>query len=141
MKSSPAARSRSRQFLLQALYQAQLTQTPFADVVAPFVADHNMKRADIKYFREVLRGIDTEQEALRDRIESRGDRTFGELDPIEKSILYLGAYELCGRIDVPYRVVINEAIELARSFGATDSYKYINSVLDGIARDVRTAET
>lgn len=137
MKPSPAARSRSRQFLVQALYQAQLSAETFQGVIEPFINDHNMKRADIEYFREALKTIDQDQEALRALIEAAGEKPFDELDPVERGVLLLGCYELRSRIDVPFRVVINEAIELSRSFGATDSYKYVNSVLDKLATDLR----
>jgi N utilization substance protein B len=140
MKPIAAARSRSRQFLVQALYQAQLTDTEFALVIDPFVKDHNMKRADMDYFKDVLRGIANNQQNLEEMIAAKADRPFEELDPIEKGILMMGAYELASRIDVPYRVVINEGIELAKSFGATDSYKYVNSILDSLAKELRQAE-
>ena len=137
MKPALAAKSRSRQFLVQALYQAQLTDESYVGVIEPFVAEHNMKRADLPYFREVLTGIDEQQSALFAMIEKSGDRALDELDPIEKGILLMAAYELQSRIEVPYRVVINEAVELAKSFGGTDSFKYINSVLDGLAKELR----
>lgn len=137
MKPSPAARSRSRQFLVQALYQAQLSAETYRGVIEPFINDHNMKRADIEYFREALKTIDQDQEALQTLIEAAGEKSFDELDPVERGVLLLGCYELRSRIDVPFRVVINEAIELSRSFGATDSYKYVNSVLDKLATDLR----
>ncbi|MBT4161408.1 MAG: transcription antitermination factor NusB [Gammaproteobacteria bacterium] len=137
---NPAARSRTRRFLLQALYQAQLTGDDFDAVIDPFVADHNMKRADIDYFREVLKGIQDELETIRNLITARLDRGYEELDPIEKAILLIGTYELQSRIDIPYKVVINEAVELAKSFGATESFKYVNSVLDALAIDLRQTE-
>ena len=140
MKSNAAARSRSRQFLVQALYQAQLTTTEFALVIDPFIEDHNMKRADMEYFRDVLLGIANDQQKLEELIAAKADRPFDELDPIEKGILIMGTFELCSRIDVPYRVVINEGVELAKSFGATDSYKYVNSILDSLAKELRQAE-
>jgi N utilization substance protein B len=140
MKSNAAARSRSRQFLVQALYQAQLTTTEFALVIDPFIEDHNMKRADMEYFRDVLLGIANDQQKLEELIAAKADRPFDELDPIEKGILIMGTFELCFRIDVPYRVVINEGVELAKSFGATDSYKYVNSILDSLAKELRQAE-
>ena len=140
MKPSAAARSRSRQFLVQALYQAQLTGIEFALVIDPFIKDHNMKRADMEYFKDVLRGIANDQQKLEELIAAKADRPFDELDPIEKGILMMGTFELCSRIDVPYRVVINEGVELAKSFGATDSYKYVNSILDSLAKELRQAE-
>jgi N utilization substance protein B len=140
MKQGAAARSRSRQFLIQALYQAQLNQVEYGVVVESFITDHNMKRADVDYFREVLHGIHNDIEALSVLITEKLDRPWDELDPIERGILLLGCHELKSRIEVPFRVVINEGIELAKSFGATDSFKYINSILDALAKDLRTAE-
>jgi len=140
MNPSAAARSRTRQFLVQALYQAQLTEVDYVDVLTPFMNDHNMKRADLAYFREVLRGIGSDEQELISLIESKSDRKFDELDPVEKGILLMSTFELRSRIEVPYRVVINEAIELAKSFGSTDSYRYVNTILDGLARDLRALE-
>lgn len=99
-----------------------------------------MKRADLAYFCDVLKGIDADEAELIALIESRADRKFEQLDPVEKGILLLGAFELRSRMDIPYRVVINEAVELAKSFGATDSYRYVNSILDVLSRDFRTPE-
>ena len=140
MKPSAAARSRSRQFLVQALYQAQLTGTEFALVVGSFTKENNMKRADVGYFTEVLQGIASDQRKLEGLIADKADRPLDELDPIEKGILMMGTFELCSRVDVPYRVVINEGVELARSFGGTDSYKYVNSILDSLAKELRQVE-
>ena len=140
MKPSAAARSRSRQFLVQALYQAQLTGIEFALVIDSFTKENNMKRADIGYLSDVLQGIANDQQKLEGLIADKADRPLDELDPIEKGILMMGAFELCSRIDVPYRVVINEGVELARSFGGTDSYKYVNSILDSLAKELRQAE-
>ena len=140
MKPSAAARSRSRQFLVQALYHAQLTGTEFALVVGSFTKENNMKRADVGYFTEVLQGIASDQRKLEGLIADKADRPLDELDPIEKGILMMGTFELCSRVDVPYRVVINEGVELARSFGGTDSYKYVNSILDSLAKELRQAE-
>jgi N utilization substance protein B len=140
MKPNAAARSRSRQFLVQALYQAQLTGTEVALVIDSFTKENNMKRADMGYFKEVLCGIGNDQQKLEALITTKADRPLDELDPIEKGILMMGVFELCSRIDVPYRVVINEGVELAKSFGGTDSYKYINSILDSLAKELRQAE-
>ena len=138
--SSKAARSKARRFLLQAMYQAELTDEDYSSVADPFIADHNMKRADLTYFREILNGLQVKYDRLRFCIAAKLDRDFAELDPIEKSILLLGAYELIARIDIPYRVVINEGVELAKSFGATESYKLVNSVLDALSKDIRRTE-
>ena len=140
MSSKAAARSKARRFLLQAMYQAELTDEDYSSVADPFIADHNMKRADLTYFREILNGLQVKYDRLRFCIAAKLDRDFAELDPIEKSILLLGAYELIVRIDIPYRVVINEGVELAKSFGATESYKLVNSVLDALSKDIRRTE-
>ncbi len=99
-----------------------------------------MKRADMEYFRDILLGISKDQKRLEQLITDKADRPFSELDPVEKGILMMGAYELASRVDVPYRVVINEGIELAKSFGAADSHKYVNSILDALAKELRQAE-
>ena len=140
MSGGTAARSKTRRFLLQAMYQAELTGEEYGSVVDPFIADHNMKRADLSYFREILAGIHLVVDDLQTLIALKLDRGFDELDPIEKSILLLGAYELQSRIDIPYKVVINEGVELANVFGASESFKLINSVLDELSKDVRQAE-
>ena len=140
MSSKAAARSKARRFLLQAMYQAELTDEDYSSVADPFIAYHNMKRADLTYFREILNGLQVKYDRLRFCIAAKLDRDFAELDPIEKSILLLGAYELIARIDIPYRVVINEGVELAKSFGATESYKLVNSVLDALSKDIRRRE-
>ena len=140
MSSKAAARSKARRFLLQAMYQAELTDEDYSSVADPFIAYHNMKRADLTYFREILNGLQVKYDRLRSCIAAKLDRDFAELDPIEKSILLLGAYELIVRIDIPYRVVINEGVELAKSFGATESYKLVNSVLDALSKDIRRTE-
>jgi len=140
MISKSAARSKARRFLLQAMYQAELTGEDYSSIAVPFIADHNMKRADISYFREILNGLQARYDQLSVDIATKLDRDFAELDPIEKSILLLGAYELSARIDIPYRVVINEGVELAKSFGATESYKLVNSVLDALSKDMRCVE-
>ena len=140
MSSKAAARSKARRFLLQAMYQAELTDEDYSSVADPFIAYHNMKRADLTYFREILNGLQGKYDRLRFCIAAKLDRDFAELDPIEKSILLLGAYELIARIDIPYRVVINEGVELAKSFGATESYKLVNSVLDALSKDIRRTE-
>ena len=99
-----------------------------------------MKRVDTEYFHELLSGTTVHRRELVALITPTLDRSFDSLDPIEKAILFIGCFELVHRIDVPYRVVINEGIELARQFGATESHKYINSILDRLAKDHRTSE-
>jgi N utilization substance protein B len=121
MKSSTStgARTRARELLLQALYQKQ-------------IAGHDR--------RELLRNICESQEALKQTIDGLIDRPLEQLDPVELGILLIGVYELQTRIDIPYRVVINECVNLAKRFGAIDGHKYINACLDTAAQSLREVE-
>ena len=125
---------------MQALYQRRLAGTPEKEIEAQFLDDNDMTKVDTVYFHELLMAIPANESQLTDEIKACIDRKVSELDPVEWSILQMGTYELMSRLDVPYKVVINEAIELAKVFGATDSYKYVNSVLDNLAQQHRQAE-
>ena len=140
MSRQAATRNKSRRFLVQALYQAQISQTEISEVICPFIQDHNMKRADIVFFRSVLEGIGSDFSSLVNLIDQIGNRSFEDSDPVERSILLIGSFELRSKNDVPYRVVINECVELAKYFGASESFKYINSVLDSLSEILRPAE-
>jgi N utilization substance protein B len=137
---SPSSRSKARRFALQALYQIQLTGCSAAAAEQQFLDDHDMKRVDVEYLHALLDGTSVHRDELVSLITPTLDRAFSDLDPVEVAILYIGSYELVHRIDVPYRVVINEAVELARQFGATESHKYVNSILDRLARAHRLHE-
>jgi N utilization substance protein B len=100
-----------------------------------------MNRADADYFRELVQGIGTRSVALDDALENYADRKAGELDPVEHGILWIGLFELEERPDVPWRVVVNEAVSLTRKYGATDAHKYVNAVLDKAARTLRPHES
>jgi len=134
------ARSRARQRAVQALYQWQLTGQDVADIDAQFLAEQEMGGADVGYFRELLRQIPLHLEALDDQITTHLDRPIGQVDPVERAILRIGAYELQFHPEIPYRVVINEGVNLAKIFGAEEGYKYINSILDKVAAGARAAE-
>ncbi len=140
MKPVAAARSKARRFTLQALYQMQLTGDSARTVEEQFLADHDMKRVDTAYFHDLLSGIAAREEYLLETIVPVLDRTLEEIDPVEKAILLIGSFEMADRIDIPYRVVINESVELAKLFGAEESFKYINSILDSLARQFRQVE-
>ena len=139
-KDGPAARSKARRFVLQALYQMKLTGMSAGDVERQFRQDHDMKRVDTEYLHQILSNINKIRGDLAETIATRIDRQFDELDPVEAAVLYIGCYELIHRIDVPYRVAINESVELAKQFGAAESHKLVNSVLDSIAKDHRANE-
>jgi len=135
-----AQRRKARHFGLQALYQWTLSGASAADIEAEFRVDNDFQHTDGEYFSAVLKGVVGDVDALEALFSPVLDRRLGELDPIERNLLRLGTFELRDRIDVPYKVVISEAVALAKKFGATDSHRYINGVLDKVARDLRTVE-
>jgi len=141
--SQPKAgdRRRARAFAMQGLYQRHFSKSPISDIEAEFMVDNDMSKVDIMYFRDLLRGVHREQAELDRLIEPFLDRPLKEVDPVELAIVRLGAYELKCRIDVPYKVVINEGIEMAKRFGGTEGHKFVNSVLDKLSRRLRLAET
>ena len=139
-KASPAARRKARSFALQAIYQWHMAGADLAKIEAEFRADNDMSKVDLEYFHEILHGVPRELAGLDKIIEPLLDRNSEEMTPVELSILRLATYEMIHRIDVPYKVVINEAVELAKSFGATDGHKYVNGVVDKVAQQVRTVE-
>lgn len=135
-----AQRRKARHFGLQALYQWTLSGATLSDIEAEFRVDNDFRHTDGDYFSAVLRGVTSDVDALEALFAPALDRSLDDLDPIERNLLRLGTYELRDRIDVPYKVVINEAVSLAKKFGATESHRYINGVLDKVARDLRTIE-
>jgi N utilization substance protein B len=133
-------RSLSRKLALQALYRWQLNTCPWQDLVQEFNADEEMPRADRQYFRELVGGIVDGRDTLDQDLAGWMDRQPDLLDPIEHAVLLIGAYELKARPEVPYRVVINEGVGLAKRFGATDGHKFVNAVLDRAAKALRQHE-
>lgn len=129
----PSARRRARECTVQALYSWAVSGNPAEQVELAFVLDQDMDGVDKPYFRKLFRQTVENIEAVDFSISPYIDRAFDELDPIETAILRLAVYELHFELDVPYKVVINEAIEVAKVFGADESHKYINGVLDKIA--------
>ena len=134
------ARTRARELMVQALYQKQIAGHSTAELVAQFHDDPSYERVDQAFFDELFPAISNNQAGLEDRIDDLIDRPLGQLDPIELSILLIGVHELEQRIDIPYKVVINEGVNLARRFGAIDSHKYINACLDVAAQSLRAVE-
>lgn len=137
---SLAHRRKARRLLMQALYQWLIADGEALDIIKQFREENPSNKIDWEYFEEVLTAVPKEAAALDAYLVPLLDRALTALDPIEHALLYLGTYELAHRIDVPYRVVINEAVELAKMFGATDSHKYINGVLDKLAPVLRPLE-
>ena len=129
----PSARRRARECAVQALYSWALSGNTAEQVELAFVLDQDLEGVDKPYFRKLFRQTVENIETVDFAISPYIDRAFDDLDPIEKAILRLAVYELRFESDVPYKVVINEAIEVAKVFGADESHKYINGVLDKIA--------
>lgn len=138
--SRPYARRKARRFLLQALYQWQISGDDLTTIENQFLADHNMKRVDTDYLHELLHAIPAALTELDALFSPYLDRKFEQIDPIELALLRIGTYELKQRMDIPLRVVINEALELAKTFGSDGSHKYINGVLDKVAQQTRQTE-
>ncbi|GMQ92161.1 MAG: transcription antitermination factor NusB [Gammaproteobacteria bacterium] len=133
-------RHKARQAAVQALYQWQLTEQDPDQIEDHFILDHDVNDVDLEYFHNLIREIPLRLHELDDHIIPFLDRTIDDLDPVERAILRIGAYELEFHPEVPYKVVINEAVELAKTFGAEDGYKYINAVLDRTAEELRNSE-
>ncbi|MGA9853460.1 MAG: transcription antitermination factor NusB [Gammaproteobacteria bacterium] len=134
------ARARARRLSLQGLYQWQMSGASADEIITQLNAGQNIKDTDTEYFEELLRRTIAESQDLDAVFSPYLDRPAAQLDPIERGILLLSTCELKSRLDVPYRVVLNEAVELARKFGADESHKYINAVLDRVAIELRKAE-
>ena len=134
------ARTRARRLALQGLYQWQISGATAADIAAQLSATQNTKDTDTEYFEELLRKTVAANEMLAEAFAPHLDRPAQQLDPIERGILLLGTYELKERLDVPYRVVINEAIESAKRFGSDQGHTYVNGVLDKAAAQWRAVE-
>jgi N utilization substance protein B len=135
-----AARSRARRRAAQAVYAWQLSGNPMAGVIEEFRHEQDMEIADLDYFEDLLRGVDRHRAELDAALAPFLDREVSEVDPIERAVLRLAAYELRHRPDVPYRVVLNEAVEVAKRFGAEHGHTYVNGVLDKVAREWRATE-
>jgi len=135
-----SARRRSRELVLQGLYEWQYTGSGVSQVLKNLSELDGFAKADQGFLESELRGIIGEASALREQLEPLADRKWAEVSPIEKAILLIGAWELAHRPEIPYRVTINEAIELGKRFGGTDGHKYVNGVLDRLATEARPVE-
>ena len=133
-------RHRAREFALQGLYQWLLNNEDATTVVNNIRAAHGFEKADADHFAVLLYGAIKDSVALREAFSPLIDRGVAELSPIEHAVLLIGAYELKNHLDIPYRVVINEAVELTKSFGGIDGHKYVNGVLDKLAPVLRAEE-
>lgn|SRR5690554_885376 len=133
-------RSRARWFAVQALYQWQLSGQNLHEIEQQFLDGKEIGKCDVEYFSELLHQIPAHLDEIDAHLRPFLDRPIEEVDPVERAILRIGAYEFQFRPDVPYRVVINEAVELAKTFGAEQGHKYVNGVLDKVAKELRAVE-
>lgn len=140
-KPKAGDRRRARALAMQGLYQRHFSKSSITDIESEFIVDNDMSKVDAAYFRDLLRGVHREQAELDRILEPFLDRPIHEVDAIELAIVRLGTYELKYRLDVPYKVVINEGIEMAKKFGGTEGHKFVNSLLDKLSHRLRLAET
>jgi transcription antitermination protein NusB len=134
------ARARARRLALQGLYQWQLSSASADDIIGQLRLSQNIKDTDTDYFERLLRGAIADSGKLSDSFSPYLDRPLAQLDPIERGIFLLSTFELSACPEVPFRVVLNEAVELAKKFGAEESHKYVNAVLDRAASQLRATE-
>ena len=149
--SEHAGRHRARELVVHGIYERQMSRRPDRDIAASLIAEPGHAAAeeadaadtagfDAAYFDELWRGVTGEWDALLAQLAPHVDRGIDALAPIERAVITIGAWELAHRLDIPYRVVINEAVELAKRYGGTDGYKFVNGVLDKVAARERAAE-
>ncbi len=135
------ARTRARELMVQALYQKQLADHSTSELMVQFHEQVAYERVDQAFFDEQFPAISNSQDKLEQKIDGLIDRPLEQLDPVELAILLIGVYELESRIDIPFRVVINECVNLAKRFGSIEGHKYINACLDAAAKSLREVET
>lgn len=134
------SRNKARQAAVQALYQWQVTGQAPVDIERLFISDQNLSGVDTEYFRELVREVPAQLALIDAALSPHLGRDIDAVDPVERAILRIGAYEFAARAEIPYRVVLNEAVELAKIFGADQGHKYINGVLDKVAAQLRAPE-
>ena len=138
---NPIARHNARRYALQAMYQWQVAGTSIDALEAEFMTYHIDKKLDLDYFKELIRGVHEKHTEIDQEIQPFLSRSIEEIDPIELSVLRIAIYELLNRPDVPYRVIINEALELTKKFGSIEGHKFVNGVLDKAAKKIRATES
>lgn len=139
-ESKLTPRSKSRAVALQALYQWQLNASDIADITKQFNEEGRLSGVDVPLFQDIVHTVATEVAEYDALYAQYLDRSVAMIDPVEKIILRMGVYELKHKPEVPYKVVLNEAVELAKRFGAEESHKYINGILDKVAQELRSLE-
>ncbi len=133
-------RHKAREYALQAIYQWQYTQDPPTEIELQFHEDYDFSKVDTEYFSELVHKIPQQLTEIDAVIDQGLDRPFHELNPVELAVLRIAVYELMFRHDVPYKVIINEALQITKTFGSQDGFKYVNGVLDTLAKNLRSLE-
>lgn len=136
----PSMRKKARRYAVQGIYQWHLSGNAIKDIEFQFLETINSKKVDVEYFQEILVNTLTGITEIDELLTPVLDRNFEEVNPVELAVIRLACYELMSRIDVPYKVVINEALELTKTFGATEGHKFVNGILDKLARQLRKME-
>jgi N utilization substance protein B len=139
-KGLAKARGKSRRFAMQAIYQWQMTGDSVTDIKQQFFDDNNLSLIDAEYFSELVSGVASSISELDPLLEKNMSRTVESVDPVERSILRLATYEFVHRFDVPYRVVLNEAVNIAKEYCEENSHAFVNAVLDKVAKEIRHIE-
>jgi len=138
--SAVTPRRRARELVLQGLYERQVSGGSDDAIAASLIDSPGHARADAEYFLELWRGVTSQYPALLEALASVVDRSMESLAPVERAVIVIGAWELLHRLDIPYRVVIDEAVEIAKTYGGTDGHKFVNGVLDKLAPRLRPGE-
>ena len=133
-------RSQARRHAVQAIYQWQMAGENVGEIANQFLEEQDLNGFEVPYFQDLLKGVPQHLDELDELLKPALDRAIESVDPVERAVLRLGAYELSHKPEIPYRVVINEAVELAKVFGAEQGHKYVNGVLDQVAKQVRSVE-
>ena len=139
-KSLAKARGKSRRLAMQAIYQWQMTGDNITDIKQQFFEDNNFSKIDADFFSELVSGVASSISELDPLLEKNMPRSVESVDPVERSILRLATYEFVNRFDVPYRVVLNEAVNIAKEYCAENSHAFVNAVLDKVAKEIRHIE-
>ena len=139
-KNLAKARGKSRRLAMQAIYQWQMTGDSITGIKQQFFEENNSTKIDLEYFTELVSGVASSLSEIDKLLEKYMSRTIESVDPVERSILRIGVYEFVNRLDVPYRVVLNEAITITKEFCSEKSHAFVNAVLDKVAKEIRHIE-
>ncbi|MGD8936321.1 MAG: transcription antitermination factor NusB [Thiogranum sp.] len=139
-KARSALRTRARRLAMQALYQWDLSGNNLSEIEVQFLEDEDFSKADKDYFHELLHRVPARLDEVEALFTPYLDRPLKEIDPVERAVLRMASYELLARMDIPYRVIINESVNLTKKFGAEQAHKYVNGILDKAARQARAVE-